>query len=417
MGNMNAMMEEKQQDIEKCNAAVTFIANNLTKLVKVKNSLNKEMEEIKSKISEHRQQLAKCNATKSQLKAEEDPGESSDALLEKIERKNAELTNIVNKSQAKVDEKKVILNTMKSKTSDYNKLLKHVSTLREVTSPLESEISKVEGMISSKKKEKMNQTKVEKRYAQDMGVLKKKLAELQKDKKAIDAKIKKLKAEDVTPSGTSKQLESKIQNVRKKIQEQSGIDQDVFQEKEQGILKLRENYENQKKKIDSYMEYISSLEKMNSERNTNYLFIRNTISNMVQRKFTFLSESFRNEFGSSIFISVNHKKRELRFLFKNSDGEDIDTEINSLSGGEKSYAQMCLIAALWDHMNPPFRALDEWDVFLDAINRKKISNTLLKFGLTHLDYQFLFISPQGAGDIQVDPVDSGKVSIREVIKA
>ena len=78
---------------------------------------------------------------------------------------------------------------------------------------------------------------------------------------------------------------------------------------------------------------------------------------------------------------------------------------------------MCLIAALWDHMNPPFRALDEWDVFLDAINRKKISNTLLKFGLTHLDYQFLFISPQGAGDIQVDPVDSGKVSIREVIKA
>ena len=67
----------------------------------------------------------------------------------------------------------------------------------------------------------MNQTKVEKRYAQDVAVLKKKLAELQKDKKAIDAKIKKLKAEDVTPSGTSKQLESKIQNVRKKIQEQS----------------------------------------------------------------------------------------------------------------------------------------------------------------------------------------------------
>merc|ERR1712098_691336 len=236
-------------------------------------------------------------------------------FLRKLREKNAELTNIVNKSQAKVDEKKVILNTMKSNTSDYNKLLKHVSTLREVTSPLESEISKVEGMISSKKKEIMNQTKVEKRYAQDVAVLKKKLAELQKDKKAIDAKIKKLKAEDVTPSGTSKQLESKIQNVRKKIQEQSGIDQDVFQEKEQGILKLRENYENQKKKIDSYMEYISSLEKMNSERNTNYLFIRNTISNMVQRKFTFLSESFRNEFGSSIFISVNHKKRELRFLF------------------------------------------------------------------------------------------------------
>ena len=57
--------------------------------------------------------------------------------------------------------------------------------------------------------------------------------------------------------------------------------------------------------------------------------------------------------------------------------------------------QMCLIAALWDNMNPPFRALDEWDVFLDALNRKDISNTLLNFGLKQQYYQFFFISPQG----------------------
>ena len=75
---------------------------------------------------------------------------------------------------------------------------------------------------------------------------------------------------------------------------------------------------------------------------------------------------------------------------------------------------MCLIAALWEHMNPPFRALvkilttailhqfivhvllfqDEWDVFLDAMNRNEISRTLLKFGLKNPDNQFFFISPQ-----------------------
>ena len=55
-----------------------------------------------------------------------------------------------------------------------------------------------------------------------------------------------------------------------------------------------------------------------------------------------------------------------------------------MSGGEKSYAQMCLIASLWENMNPPFRALDEWDVFLDALNRKNISSKLLEFGLTKL---------------------------------
>ena len=77
---------------------------------------------------------------------------------------------------------------------------------------------------------------------------------------------------------------------------------------------------------------------------------------------------------------------------------------------------MCLIAALWENMNPPFRALDEWDVFLDAINRKAISKTLLGFGLSHPDNQFLFISPQGAGDIEHDPQDKPRVSILEVQK-
>ena len=60
---------------------------------------------------------------------------------------------------------------------------------------------------------------------------------------------------------------------------------------------------------------------------------------------------------------------------------------------------------------------DEWDVYLDAINRKEISNTLMSFGLKHLDYQFLFISPQGAGDIKYDAADSRKVSILEVEKS
>ena len=64
-----------------------------------------------------------------------------------------------------------------------------------------------------------------------------------------------------------------------------------------------------------------------------------------------------------------------------------------------------------------FSCQDEWDVYLDAINRKEISNTLMSFGLKHLDYQFLFISPQGAGDIKYDAADSRKVSILEVEKS
>ena len=78
---------------------------------------------------------------------------------------------------------------------------------------------------------------------------------------------------------------------------------------------------------------------------------------------------------------------------------------------------MCLIAALWDNIPSPFRALDEWDVFLDALNRKEISKNLLEFGLKNNSIQFFFISPQGAGDIEVSPAERSKVTIQEIVKS
>ena len=50
------------------------------------------------------------------------------------------------------------------------------------------------------------------------------------------------------------------------------------------------------------------------------------------------------------------------------------------------------------------------------MNRNEISGTLLKFGLKHPDNQFLFISPQGAEEVQCDEENRDKVSVFEVNK-
>jgi structural maintenance of chromosomes protein 6 len=68
-------------------------------------------------------------------------------------------------------------------------------------------------------------------------------------------------------------------------------------------------------------------------------------------------------------LKIDHKKQEMS-IHVNPAGErgegGLRKDPKSLSGGEKSYAQICLLLAVWEAMGSPIRALDElyflpWD--------------------------------------------------------
>jgi len=103
---------------------------------------------------------------------------------------------------------------------------------------------------------------------------------------------------------------------------------------------------------------------------------------------------------------------------KQLSGTVLKTGVASPSGGETSYAQMALIMSLWEHMEPPFRCLDEWDVFLDLVNREKIQKKLFHFALRQKEKQFFFLSPQGATIYNdITPEEKHKVDIIEIKKS
>jgi chromosome segregation ATPase len=45
------------------------------------------------------------------------------------------------------------------------------------------------------------------------------------------------------------------------------------------------------------------------------------------------------------------------------------TDLKSLSGGERSFVTICFLLALGSKLKANFHCLDEFDVFMDSINR------------------------------------------------
>ncbi|KAL9102289.1 MAG: hypothetical protein Q9163_002558 [Psora crenata] len=67
---------------------------------------------------------------------------------------------------------------------------------------------------------------------------------------------------------------------------------------------------------------------------------------------------------------------------------------HGLSGGEKSFSTICLLLAIWEAMGAPIRALDEFDVFMDSVNREVSMQMMIQFARNSPGKQFILISPQ-----------------------
>ena len=80
----------------------------------------------------------------------------------------------------------------------------------------------------------------------------------------------------------------------------------------------------------------------------------------------------------------------------------------SLSGGERSFSTVALLLSMWEVAGCPIRCLDEWDVFLDHVNRGIAAKMLIDGARHSQGKQFILITPQvsassagaGSADIQ-----------------
>lgn len=90
-------------------------------------------------------------------------------------------------------------------------------------------------------------------------------------------------------------------------------------------------------------------------------------------------------------ITIDHGKKTIEIFV---DGKPV----RSMSGGERSFTTVCFAIGLWEIVQSPFRCLDEFDVFMDMINRKT-SLQLLLDAHKRKPCQYIFLTPLAVQEV------------------
>jgi chromosome segregation ATPase len=120
---------------------------------------------------------------------------------------------------------------------------------------------------------------------------------------------------------------------------------------------------------------------------------RSNFKNMVQTR------SFEGR------LVIDHQRREIDIQVDTTgkakssgigkSGPEAFQSVAGLSGGEKSFSNACFVTSMWEAMDCPLRCMDEYDVFMDAMNRTVTTKMLIEIARSHPHRQFVFLSPLG----------------------
>ena len=206
-------------------------------------------------------------------------------------------------------------------------------------------------------------------------------------------------SERVVVTKSTEQIEYELRKATARIKEkeQEYGSPEIFH---RGLEKKRNAYNNAKMQCEEFRNNLVYIKTSRKLRHNRFLAIKKFISIRAKRLFS----SLVRRRGYRGVLKLDHEKEELDLEVdvenvgvepSQTQRMNADKDPSALSGGEKSFSTICLLLALWDSMTSPFRGLDEFDVFMDAVNRRLAMKLIVEHSRDeHNHCQYLLISPQ-----------------------
>ncbi|RLN64578.1 hypothetical protein BBJ29_006733 [Phytophthora kernoviae] len=163
-------------------------------------------------------------------------------------------------------------------------------------------------------------------------------------------------------------------------------------------------YKSKKANFDRFCDNLERIRSMLEERKRVWQILRKEIAH-------------RTSMGFNKFMCLNNFAGKLKFrhdaqrldiaVLQNEKGASRAsqvTDMKELSGGERSYTQVSLLLALGESIECPFRVMDEFDVFMDSVNRDMTIQLLVKAAKKDGKKQFIFVTPNDLSALRRDPM-------------
>ncbi|XP_041814270.1 structural maintenance of chromosomes protein 6 [Chelmon rostratus] len=342
------------------------------------------------------QKTAKNNATKLELEltdlrnVEEPQSEDlkplEDALKEIVTKISSKRVKY-NEAQAEMAEHKA---SYEAAEQEYQQHKEQINTIAEEADSKKEELSKIDQEVMKCKHHKKHYDEKRSAHLRDIQTLDASLESKEQELQASVAKATQICQQRLEVRRTARSLDSEISRLKVKIttqQEQQGDREEVVKQYQEAL----ETYKNMAQQVKNLKSFIKSLDSVMNHRLQVYTELRRFLS--ARCKYYF--DSMLAQRGYTGSMTFDHRNETLSISVQPGQGNKADlSDMRSLSGGERSFSTVCFVLSLWAITEAPFRCLDEFDVYMDMVNRRISMDMMLKVAASQRYRQFIFLTPQ-----------------------
>ncbi|KAI9138966.1 hypothetical protein BKA69DRAFT_1088280, partial [Paraphysoderma sedebokerense] len=205
-------------------------------------------------------------------------------------------------------------------------------------------------------------------------------------------------------------LSKRIQTLRQQIEQHQRAQGITLEEALAAAERTDEEYKTAKQDVKDMRALTKQLRTAIEIRIDKLRTFRKLIA--TRARLSFSMNLLKRGYTGSIRFDHKAKTLDIKVNVEDNDGDtNKQRNIKTLSGGEKSFSTICLLLSLWEAMGCPIRCLDEFDVFMDQVNRKVSMNMLIGAAEDAHQVQFILITPQNMSNVNLN---SNKISVHKL---